>query len=405
MEQKSIGDDATGVAWIDKNNKILSIKRAIAPDKFMEENKEKLLGISSFMAIAHNRAATSNHQEKHMDKECHPFLSEDGKFVLLQNGTVTNYTYIMNYLKMAGHKFSSGIDSEVLLHMFEDILEHSENRVDAIEKFASVSVGNVLIMFDDFDLWGFIGSYSFSIIDTTAGVMIGSELSSVLDAIGKENIKGGKVYTPHSISGHVNIKLSGNKYTITCYGKWKTHEVTEDGWLPTHVTYCDYCKTAGQPCERYKGKDRCHTCFKNKVETPKTYSSNIYTGFGYGIERKTDGIMTEEEIREWRNSRSLALTKNETPSVVKSLSNSITQVVSESKTHAVCAYCLLVHDIDEIVVCNKCRSYYCHWDFTKHVCGEVHESKLEVMDWLGNLLIRKRTSELSDEQGEDQCDG
>ncbi len=86
------------------------------------------------MAVGHNRAATSNHVEKDKDTESHPCVSEDRTFILLQNGMVSNYQWLQEFLTLIGHDFATGIDSEVLLHLLEEIIRTSETREEAIKK-------------------------------------------------------------------------------------------------------------------------------------------------------------------------------------------------------------------------------------------------------------------------------
>jgi len=50
-----------------------------------------------------------------------PIVSEDGRSVIVCNGEFYGYEAIRNELETAGHRFSTGSDSEIALHLFEDL--------------------------------------------------------------------------------------------------------------------------------------------------------------------------------------------------------------------------------------------------------------------------------------------
>lgn len=77
-------------------------------------------GVRTFML--HCRQKTSGAKENNGGEENHPFISEDQRLLLVHNGHVTNYEKMRTWLIKRGHKFESEVDSEFLLHSFEEFI-------------------------------------------------------------------------------------------------------------------------------------------------------------------------------------------------------------------------------------------------------------------------------------------
>ena len=66
--------------------------------------------------IFHVRFKTSGKLD---DASTHPFIGENGKAALVHNGCLGGYDEPRKCLKESGHRFASEVDSEVLLHAYE----------------------------------------------------------------------------------------------------------------------------------------------------------------------------------------------------------------------------------------------------------------------------------------------
>jgi glucosamine--fructose-6-phosphate aminotransferase (isomerizing) len=73
--------------------------------------------------IGHTRWAT--HGEPN-DKNAHPHLSSDGELAIIHNGIIENYDAIKTELLNKGYTFRSETDTEVLVHLVDDICKKEE---------------------------------------------------------------------------------------------------------------------------------------------------------------------------------------------------------------------------------------------------------------------------------------
>ena len=109
------GYDSAGIAVI-KNNSIENIKTS-GKVKDLELLVDDSI-INGEIGIAHTRWAT--HGEPN-DTNSHPHLDQTGKFALIHNGIIENYSSLKVYLEERGVKFSSETDTEVLVQLISYI--------------------------------------------------------------------------------------------------------------------------------------------------------------------------------------------------------------------------------------------------------------------------------------------
>ena len=112
------GYDSAGVALINSAGHLNVFKR-----KGKVADLEKFANgqdVSGNIGIGHTRWAT--HGEPN-DVNAHPQSSQSGNIVLIHNGIIENYASIKENLEKRGHTFKSQTDTEVLIHLIEEIKE------------------------------------------------------------------------------------------------------------------------------------------------------------------------------------------------------------------------------------------------------------------------------------------
>lgn len=79
--------------------------------------------LNATTGIAHTRWATHGEPS---NQNAHPHLSQDGKIALIHNGIIENYVSLKKELTNLGYQFQSNTDTEVLVHLIQEIA-HTEN--------------------------------------------------------------------------------------------------------------------------------------------------------------------------------------------------------------------------------------------------------------------------------------
>lgn len=108
------GYDSSGVALLNHDLKVFKKKGKVS------ELEEKVANddVTGSIGIGHTRWAT--HGEPN-DTNAHPHLSQKGNMAIIHNGIIENYSSLKQELIQRGHEFKSDTDTEVLIHLVEEI--------------------------------------------------------------------------------------------------------------------------------------------------------------------------------------------------------------------------------------------------------------------------------------------
>ena len=109
------GYDSAGIALINDSGLMTYKKQGKVAD--LESHCEGK-DITSSIGIGHTRWATHGVPN---DVNAHPHYSQNKKLAIIHNGIIENYDTIKEALVQRGHTFYSDTDTEVLIHLIEDI--------------------------------------------------------------------------------------------------------------------------------------------------------------------------------------------------------------------------------------------------------------------------------------------
>jgi glutamine---fructose-6-phosphate transaminase (isomerizing) len=130
------GYDSAGVALIDQSS------TSGKPELNVYKCKGKVVDLHNFAAdknksgtigIGHTRWATHGIPN---DVNAHPHYAGSKNLVMIHNGIIENYGSLKEELKKRGHVFLSDTDSEVLIHLIEDIKEKENVRLGEAVRIA-----------------------------------------------------------------------------------------------------------------------------------------------------------------------------------------------------------------------------------------------------------------------------
>lgn len=127
------GYDSAGVALLNGSLNVYKCKGKVSDLEKHTAGKN----VEGNLGIGHTRWAT--HGEPN-DVNAHPHYSESKNLVIIHNGIIENYASIKEQLTKRGHVFTSDTDTEVLIHLIEEIHEKEGVRVGEAVRQALMQV-------------------------------------------------------------------------------------------------------------------------------------------------------------------------------------------------------------------------------------------------------------------------
>ncbi|HEY1046216.1 MAG TPA: glutamine--fructose-6-phosphate transaminase (isomerizing) [Bacteroidia bacterium] len=124
------GYDSAGVALIENDQ--LNIYKTKGKVSNLEESVAGK-NVTANIGMGHTRWAT--HGEPN-NVNAHPHLSQSGNLAVIHNGIIENYATIKEELENRGHVFTSDTDTEVLIHLIEDVQINENISIDEAVRLA-----------------------------------------------------------------------------------------------------------------------------------------------------------------------------------------------------------------------------------------------------------------------------
>ncbi|MEX0966977.1 MAG: glutamine--fructose-6-phosphate transaminase (isomerizing) [Bacteroidia bacterium] len=128
------GYDSAGIALLENDQiKVFKIAGKVQELRDHIEGKD----VSGNIGIGHTRWAT--HGEPN-DINAHPHITENGDLAIIHNGIIENYSSLKKELINRGYVFRSETDTEVLLHLIEDIKKNENLSFEEAVRLALTKV-------------------------------------------------------------------------------------------------------------------------------------------------------------------------------------------------------------------------------------------------------------------------
>lgn len=123
------GYDSAGIALQGKD---LQISKKAGKVSILEDFV-KDQDLSGLIGMGHTRWATHGIPD---DRNAHPHTSDSHDLCIIHNGIIENYAALKEEMIKRGHQFSSDTDTEVLIHLVEDIQIHADVSLEEAVRMA-----------------------------------------------------------------------------------------------------------------------------------------------------------------------------------------------------------------------------------------------------------------------------
>jgi glucosamine--fructose-6-phosphate aminotransferase (isomerizing) len=134
------GYDSAGIALMNGDMRVFKKQGKVAD----LENSLTDQDVEGNMGMGHTRWATHGVPN---NVNAHPHKSQNGELAVIHNGIIENYMTLKEGLLLRGHTFESDTDTEVLIHLIEDVMNHTNLSLqDAVRAALAQVVGAYAIV-------------------------------------------------------------------------------------------------------------------------------------------------------------------------------------------------------------------------------------------------------------------
>jgi glucosamine--fructose-6-phosphate aminotransferase (isomerizing) len=134
------GYDSAGIALMNGTMNIYKQQGKVADLENYLTDKP----VNGNIGMGHTRWATHGVPN---NANAHPHLSQSGDLAVIHNGIIENYATLKEGMVLRGHTFESETDTEVLIHLIEDVMQHTNLSLqDAVRAALKQVVGAYAIV-------------------------------------------------------------------------------------------------------------------------------------------------------------------------------------------------------------------------------------------------------------------
>lgn len=213
------GYDSSGVALLSDGIKTYKRLGKIAELEKFVEGKD----VHAEVGIGHTRWATHGVPS---DVNAHPHVNESGDIALVHNGIIENHVELRSVLEKKGHIFVSQTDTEVAVHLIEDIMQHgTPSLLEAVREAAR----------------RIVGTYAFAVVSKKEPgvIVVARKGSPLVIGIGEgELFVASDPYPLTKYTKKVVYLEDGEVALVSADGKLDIRSVTNESKSP-HVTTLD----------------------------------------------------------------------------------------------------------------------------------------------------------------------
>ncbi|WP_018341453.1 glutamine--fructose-6-phosphate transaminase (isomerizing) [Cytophaga aurantiaca] len=242
------GYDSAGIALMTGELSVYKKKGKVSELEAFIKN----LPISSTIGIGHTRWAT--HGEPN-DVNAHPHYSSNKELAIIHNGIIENYASLKTELEARGHVFLSETDSEVFIHLIEDVKQNNDCSLDEAVRLALSMV---------------VGAYAIVVMSNSDKEMLiaARKGSPLVIGIGKKEFFLASDASP--IIEYTNDVVYLNDYEIAIINKGELtikniNAVTQTPYIQTLDLELDQIEKGGYP----------HFMLKEIFEQPKSIKDSM----------------------------------------------------------------------------------------------------------------------------------
>ena len=170
------GYDSAGIGYVEKE-KIVINKLSESVDKLFN----KLNDFETLCSIGHTRWATHG---KVCYQNTHPFISKNGIFALVHNGTINNYLLLKQELIEKGYTFEGETDSEVVVNYLEFLFLNNNSILLSLKLLDTKLEGSyslVILYKEEQSLYFLKNQTSLLLIKKEEGYILTSDVYSLMD--------------------------------------------------------------------------------------------------------------------------------------------------------------------------------------------------------------------------------